>query len=247
MGAYFSTKSGTMYTMLDTDQPNISVLSSSKNGQVQFENLEIHTPQYLGEDRPLIMEFTDNPCNGKYANQRMRTSPITSLHALSHTKVPRPQMQQSQNDIQNARQFLVTDTYGRDIGQYLQKRREDIEISVGDTVGLQEYDDQKVFIGSTIKNPNAAGTQCIVAFAGFDNQDVVGKALQREVYMQLQGACSVGNITPMSDKQMDMHKQQFSDASVGMNPIANIQQYQSKSQTLNYVAEAQQNTYGYSY
>lgn len=85
MGYYFSTRSGTTYTVIETEKPDIMSLSGG-----QYEHHRIYKPDcMIGEGQPFSAVFVHDEKNTQMglAGRTLRTSPIQSLHTLP-TVVP---------------------------------------------------------------------------------------------------------------------------------------------------------------
>lgn len=82
MSYFFSTRSGTTYTVEDTENPQVQLLTGGR-----FDKQTIYRPEGLiGEGQRFRATFAPDHTNTELglAGRTIETSPITSIHALSN-------------------------------------------------------------------------------------------------------------------------------------------------------------------
>lgn len=80
MSYYFSTRSGTVYTVQDTENPNVQLITGG-----HYDKNAIWRPQnMIGEGQRFQAEFVADQKNQQMgiAGRTLNTSPIVSIHAF---------------------------------------------------------------------------------------------------------------------------------------------------------------------
>jgi hypothetical protein len=129
--------------------------------------------------------------------------------------------------------FTVSDSFGRDIGGYLQQNRAYFEELVNEQLGLpqQSHNQQHIFVSHTSIQKDK--TICSIAFKNFDGADMreVENALKREVWSAFHGECACDNTKPLTNEEFSSIKRQYSDTALGLDKASQMKKHMSNLST----------------